>query len=463
MSSTHHADIVITPAQGAIFNNTQLGDLAIFTESSNQNIHIAPTVGGHSILSVSKCNVTAGGHILPLSNEAYDLGSSNMRFRDLFLSGQTIYLGGTKLSTDPATSTFELRDSEDNTMAVFKKAVNPQTAKHYVFDPDVGSIQLYDTQTEQTTVVSVVNGGSGITAARTFKVSNAGFAFTIEGLVGNNPQIALLNGHTYAFELTIESTHPFIIRESSGGPAVATGMTHVATDGTTTEGAAANVGHVTGTLYWTIGYTTSSFVYQCVNHGSMIGNIFINDVRSQGGSIPGLSNTPGAVFVVPGSNLGVGTSTPQAQLHVAGDTLIEGDIQLGANRNLNLTRLKVYRSAAGPSQPANITSVVTSIPGLAPSGATSYDFTLSNVLQTQYRFLGSDFGVRASITASGAMRAAPASATASEPAFSFLNDASTGVYNPTPGVVGFSALGDHVAQVSSSGITVRRRLRVTAA
>jgi len=40
------------------------------------------------------------GHVLPNANEVYDLGSSTQRFRDIYLSGNTIYLGDTALSVD---------------------------------------------------------------------------------------------------------------------------------------------------------------------------------------------------------------------------------------------------------------------------------------------------------------------------------------------------------------------------
>ena len=45
-------------------------------------------------------NVTASGHLVPDTHEAYDLGSSTLRWRDLYLSGSTINLGGTEISTD---------------------------------------------------------------------------------------------------------------------------------------------------------------------------------------------------------------------------------------------------------------------------------------------------------------------------------------------------------------------------
>lgn len=44
--------------------------------------------------------VTAGGNIIPDTAYAYDIGSADFPFRDLYLSGSTLFLGDTKLSTD---------------------------------------------------------------------------------------------------------------------------------------------------------------------------------------------------------------------------------------------------------------------------------------------------------------------------------------------------------------------------
>ena len=38
------------------------------------------------------------GHVLPDANETYDLGSTTQRFRDLYLSGNTLYIGGQAIS-----------------------------------------------------------------------------------------------------------------------------------------------------------------------------------------------------------------------------------------------------------------------------------------------------------------------------------------------------------------------------
>jgi microcystin-dependent protein len=48
--------------------------------------------------SVARAKLEVAGHIWPSSNLAYDLGSSNLRWRDLYLSGNTIDLGGTFLT-----------------------------------------------------------------------------------------------------------------------------------------------------------------------------------------------------------------------------------------------------------------------------------------------------------------------------------------------------------------------------
>lgn len=43
--------------------------------------------------------ITVSGNIVPSANVTYDLGSSNFRFKDLWLSGNTIYFGGANLTT----------------------------------------------------------------------------------------------------------------------------------------------------------------------------------------------------------------------------------------------------------------------------------------------------------------------------------------------------------------------------
>ena len=52
-------------------------------------------------------------NIVPATTETYDLGSSSLRWNELFLAGQTIDLGGTKITKD-SNGDVELKDSGDN-------------------------------------------------------------------------------------------------------------------------------------------------------------------------------------------------------------------------------------------------------------------------------------------------------------------------------------------------------------
>lgn len=49
-----------------------------------------------------------GGHLIPSVDITYDLGSASYRFRDLYLSGSTINLGGAVMKTDPDNGTIAL-------------------------------------------------------------------------------------------------------------------------------------------------------------------------------------------------------------------------------------------------------------------------------------------------------------------------------------------------------------------
>ncbi len=54
---------------------------------------------------------TVQGGVVPDADSVYDLGSSDKRFRSLYVSGNTIYVGGTSLSTDSATGTLSFSNT----------------------------------------------------------------------------------------------------------------------------------------------------------------------------------------------------------------------------------------------------------------------------------------------------------------------------------------------------------------
>ena len=100
----------------------------------------------------------------------------------------------------------------------------------------------------------------------TWDVVNNGasaYRFTGPGQDGaeNNPDVYLVRGQRYRFSVNA-SGHPFQLRVSNGGSAYTDGVTN---NGATSGNVEINVQHD----------APAQLVYQCTNHGSMVGNIYI--------------------------------------------------------------------------------------------------------------------------------------------------------------------------------------------
>lgn len=120
-------------------------------------------------------------------------------------------------------------------------------------------------------------------AATMFRVDNVGTsAYTFAPhYSGNNPQLYIIGGHTYAFDLDAIPGHPFEIQDSTG-TAYNTGLVHVSSNGTVSTGSSAQ-GKDSGTLYWRVPESIASppnYRYQCQFHTGMVGAITIIDAST---------------------------------------------------------------------------------------------------------------------------------------------------------------------------------------
>lgn len=61
---------------------------------------------GPTTVSLTPGNVVVSGNLIPGANVTYDLGSDARQWRDLYLSGNTIYLGGAEITTDGSALVF---------------------------------------------------------------------------------------------------------------------------------------------------------------------------------------------------------------------------------------------------------------------------------------------------------------------------------------------------------------------
>ena len=95
---------------------------------------------------------------------------------------------------------------------------------------------------------------------------SSAYRFEGNGVVSSadNPDIYLIRGQKYRFINNSGGSHPFQIREASGGTAYSTGVT--------------NNGASSGNIDFAPTYDSpAQLVYQCTNHGSMVGNIYLRD------------------------------------------------------------------------------------------------------------------------------------------------------------------------------------------
>ena len=203
---------------------------------------------------------------------------------------------------------------------------------------------------------------AAIPAVNQIVVTTPVFNYNFDQYAGDNPSIYVTAGETISFELIQGSMHPFAIRVSNGGSNYNTGLTHVDTDGTVTTGSGAQ-GKYTGKLFWKIPYEIAgnTYVYQCTNHSSMVGNIFIQ--------------SPTKLLTTTDINEGANLYYSNARVYAA----ILGNLVLKANvsdltSNLTLTNVIVSGSLSANS----FVSTGTGVPTL--SSATNINLSANNAV-----------------------------------------------------------------------------------
>lgn len=104
-----------------------------------------------------QARLTVAGHICPSTTLTYDLGTSNLRFRDLYLSGTTIDIGGTAISRDATTGGLKVTDPSAGD-APLDMTVRNLTASNVQVIGDYVTLNTVTSNTEQ---VVVTNAGTG--------------------------------------------------------------------------------------------------------------------------------------------------------------------------------------------------------------------------------------------------------------------------------------------------------------
>jgi hypothetical protein len=106
----------------AIFPGTTVDDFALYTTAPESNIYIGASNTSNFIAitpgkTIISNDLEVVGHFLPATDLVSDLGSADKRFKDLYMSGDTIHIGDGTISF--SNGTVEVKDSTDTVVAPF--------------------------------------------------------------------------------------------------------------------------------------------------------------------------------------------------------------------------------------------------------------------------------------------------------------------------------------------------------
>ena len=215
---------------------------------------------------------TANSFVAKGGNVNVDIGSLNQGFY-LNNSGST-HLG---LSWSSSASSNYLSGTGSHPLNITNFAgigILPSSGACSLGYAGSGKLQTTSTGVNVTGAITV-NGAalsidptnSDVQVAYTVTANGASaYRFAGNGVVStaDNPDLYLIRGQKYRFINNSGGSHPFQIREASGGTAYSTGVT--------------NNGASSGNIDFAPTYDSpAQLVYQCTSHGSMVGNIYLRD------------------------------------------------------------------------------------------------------------------------------------------------------------------------------------------
>lgn len=176
--------------------------MLIYTETHGQNILIGTQSNLPAIFHISSNQTSVYGNIVPYSNGTFSLGTPSLRFKDLFLTGATLDIGGVQLKLDDTSNNLSVKTSDgEYTRIIAKELQLGSDSNSVVVKIDSNnSIQFVNVNTSNVTYpIQWSNDGSLIFTENTFvgiNTSNPQYDLDVNGdinLTGN----LLQNGVPY--------------------------------------------------------------------------------------------------------------------------------------------------------------------------------------------------------------------------------------------------------------------------
>ena len=252
---------LITARSGIHINNEAISGIGITINMSGINVSSgiitapsfrAPYNGGFSMIQ--------GQY-----NNGYYINSTggNTLIGMAYYSNNTIGLGGNGSSLIP----FKIDDVSQITLSPNTGNVALAFAGNTKLSTTNTGVNVTGAITVNGSALSITPTDSDIQVAYTVTANgSSAYRFAGNGVVStaDNPDLYLIRGQKYRFINNSGGSHPFQIRESSGGSAYSTGVT--------------NNGASSGNIdFAPVFNSPGQLVYQCTVHGGMVGNIYISD------------------------------------------------------------------------------------------------------------------------------------------------------------------------------------------
>ena len=262
-----------------------------FDESGDLLWFKKPTVGGSS----TKLGLGGG--------QSYDHLQLQQTYTGGGQSEITAYNSNILIATNSSEKNITLQSTNDITLAnsvyPFIKCEENSSSDQSVtlYYGQTGSTPYANPKLETTSTGINVTGaitvnGSALSITPTdsdiqvvYTVTANGFSayrFAGNGVVStaDNPDLYLIRGQKYRFINNSGGSHPFQIREASGGTAYSTGVT--------------NNGASSGNIDFAPTYDSpAQLVYQCTSHGGMVGNIYLRGAAGNENNVGVTTSTNG--------------------------------------------------------------------------------------------------------------------------------------------------------------------------
>ena len=326
-------------------------------------------------------NITVSGSILPNDTLSFDLGSDSKRWRDIYLAGNTINLGGTKITKDD-NGDVQLKDSSNNLKNIIAaefqigEGANAIIIKRdgagyfrlagqtqpYIAAQLSGSFTgsgagLYDipasgvtglnltriadgsatasissanglrinTNTEITGTLKVNNFNLGGNDIVEITLTDGGGKYYVNGV--KNPKLSFIRGFKYRFYFDNNNVHPLLFSitndgEHNGGVVYTTGVTTGSTP----------------SFYVQIDVTDatpSTLYYFCDHHVGMGNSITVYSDFLNAQSSVNLTNVDTGMYATTGSNNFTNIQRTSGSLVVTGSVDVTGSINLFGTANIS--------------------------------------------------------------------------------------------------------------------------------